>query len=284
MNTQIALERDRRHLPIQIEKHLVYQWQPIIGPDALAVLLFYMSLADEGRTAYASIRRIARHLGVSSITVQLSNKILEWAGLIVIRSGSQSSTNRYIIQRPQHVTPEILDNIRAAALADPVAKSRPTFLYRANRNQPKGLIDRLNDYQPFTFAGPAWYSPPRQNGNGSQQMLIPQTPPEPEPESELYSQLLQLRGMRRHDARRYMETLTETQIIGWLRYFASKEESGETIDNQSGYLHTAVSNGDVEPPPLLVKVSRQSCRQCGKPTEWQNGMCSSCMDALGIRY
>lgn len=153
--------RERSHLPFQVEKEVVLNWLRIITADGYAIYSFYLCLADDQGVAFPGIRHTADYTGISHPYVQLYNRVLAWAGLIQIETGTLArrgrlpDANRYIIGRVPTVTPQLLNYIKQQAQTDEVMQKRPSFLRRSTKRGKRGapgqpgLLDRIDAWQPY---------------------------------------------------------------------------------------------------------------------------------------
>ena len=66
---------------------------------------------------------IEKHLGMGRGTISDYNKLLVWCGLIHIEEGDTRLANDYYILDIPDVTPEVIEGVRAAALADEARKA-----------------------------------------------------------------------------------------------------------------------------------------------------------------
>jgi len=88
-------------LPTTVDALVIDKYLPVIGSTAFAVYIFYLSRADpKTGECCIPIRTTANHCSINPKTVERCNKILLYAGLIVVFKGNRHIPNIYKILNP----------------------------------------------------------------------------------------------------------------------------------------------------------------------------------------
>ena len=244
--TDMRIEIDRKHLPVQVEKTLIWDWMPVLGDGGFSLYMLYRTMGEDNEKPIG-VRRLARHLHMSQTYIQLHSRVLVWSGLLAKISGSSTESNRFIMKAIPAVTPELLASIRNRAQTDKIMLRYPGFLRRETINQPMGLLDRIDAWRPWAsvpvVASDVLQTQPVVSSAQTTDVLPPAAVAT---DADIVAQLAGLRGMRPNDAEQIFNQYDTGRLTGWIAWL---NEQGSAIKNPAGYLWTVLRKNQ-EPPPV----------------------------------
>lgn len=215
----------------------VTHWLPILGSDAYALYSLY--LCFHSLKVEIGLRKIGDMLGLSQTSVRRLNRWLELCGLVEILPGTPTKPNEVHLLDPKEVTPQLLSDLWAKMLNDPVLAGAGGSVMRRQITQRLESYKSLYDLMPSFAPAPAVNGVNGVNGNGNGH----HSPPAVNLQTQ---KILHLFGVQGQNLLAF-SGLDPAYVLGWCLQAAGQKR----LNNPPAYVVKRLEESSPLPPRVL---------------------------------
>jgi len=224
----------------------VTEYRPIIGATGLDLYSFYKQMANrkDGETLFPSMRLITAHLGMTESTISQYNWLLEYCGLLKIKTGDSRTNNHYTLLPVNPVTPELLAKL--TQVLQPKANDGQGWArFKANRLKAVMAWQPLSAHFKAKPAAPQEAAPAPTNEP---------TPPAPSADLPRQTELVAYMTETFHDGKKLLSEAAAMKMIEQYGLAAVEQQiewlARRETDNPLRTLRAALKDDWNEPKPI----------------------------------